>query len=86
MAGLSCDTPPPYSALNPPPRPPPLQHNFAIPPKGGGYSAIPCDTLKNVDAIGIAIPYSAIGGGRNVGPLSSLLIYESESERTSLGF
>ena len=22
----------------------------------------PCDTLKNVDAIGIAIPYSAIGG------------------------
>ena len=28
----------------------------------GGYSAIPCDTLKNIDAIGIAIPYSAIGG------------------------
>ena len=27
------------------------------------YSAMPCDTLKNVDAIGIAMPYSATGGG-----------------------
>ena len=35
------------------------------------YSAMLCDSLKNVDAIGIAIPYSAIGGVRNVGPLSS---------------
>ena len=34
----------------------------AIPPKSRGYSAIPCDTLKNIDAIGIAVPYSAIGG------------------------
>ena len=28
------------------------------PPPKGRYSAIPYDTLKNVDAIGIAIPYS----------------------------
>ena len=48
---------------------------------GGGYSAIPCDTLKNVDAIGIAIPYSVIGGGggRNVGPLRLRIWQESQN-------
>ena len=52
---MTCDTPPPVLSKH--------QHNCAIPPKRGGYSAIPCDSQKNVDAIGIAIPYSAIGGG-----------------------
>ena len=46
-------------SLSPSPRP---QHNFAIPLKGG----VQRDTLRyleNIDAIGIAIPSSAIGGG-----------------------
>ena len=33
-------------------------------PLKGGYSAIPCDILKNIDAIRIAIPNSAIGGSQ----------------------
>ena len=48
-------------------------------PPTGGYSAIPCDTLKNVDAICIAIPYSAIGGGRNVGPLRLCTPYDRKA-------
>ena len=33
------------------------------------YWCIDFGLIENVDAIGIALPYSAIGGGRNVGSL-----------------
>ena len=32
----------------------------------GRFRAIPCDTLKNIGAIGVAIPCSAMGGGVGV--------------------
>ena len=61
---------PPYSALQRrgsidlryPSLPPPPQHNFAILLKWRGITRDTLRYLENVDAMGIALPYSAIGG------------------------